>query len=235
MRTLRGERSALPLNTESVQSMLQRTSRPDNRRAFVASAGTAAGGDDFCFAPGVDEGFCGDARPSGPRQGRGGADQRHGWLLPVEIFKAIGREYGWPATPLRAASIAMPPALTMPAATEASTMSWFLVTQSADGLALRLGGQTPVPAGAQLGDGVSRRRVEPVRALETESDRAVTAMTLMQHGKEIGSSVIDEPFACKRNKDSLGAVLVVCAPQCLLQACRARRLKRALLLVAERP
>jgi CubicO group peptidase (beta-lactamase class C family) len=189
MRTLRGERSALPLNTESVQSMLQ-PQLPDQTigEHFVGIGWYCSGeGDDFCFGhQGVDEGFLAEMRVL-PARGKAAAVliNAHGWLLPVEIFKAIGREYGWPATPLRAASIAMPPGIDYAGSYRSEHDVLVLVTQSAVGLALRLGGQTPVPLAPSSEMEFHAVALNLFVHFETESDRAVTAMTLMQHGKEI--------------------------------------------------
>ena len=189
MRTLRGERSALPLNTESVQSMLQpQLSDQTIGEHFVGIGWYCSGeGDDFCFGhQGVDEGFLAEMRVL-PARGKAAAVliNAHGWLLPVEIFKAIGREYGWPATPLRAASIAMPPGIDYAGSYRSEHDVLVLVTQSADGLALRLGGQTPVPLAPSSEMEFHAVVLNLFVHFETESDRAVTAMTLMQHGKEI--------------------------------------------------
>ena len=189
MRTLRGERSALPLKTESVQSMLQ-PQLPDQTigEHFVGIGWYCGGeGDDFCFGhQGVDEGFLAEMRVL-PARGKAAAVliNAHGWLLPVEIFKAIGREYGWPATPLRAASIAMPPSIDYAGSYRSEHDVLVLVTQSADGLALRLGGQTPVPLAPSSEMEFHAVVLNLFVRFETESDRAVTTMTLMQHGKEI--------------------------------------------------
>jgi CubicO group peptidase (beta-lactamase class C family) len=189
MRTLRGERSALPLKTESVQSMLQ-PQLPDQTigEHFVGIGWYCGGeGDDFCFGhQGVDEGFLAEMRVL-PARGKAAAVliNAHGWLLPVEIFKAIGREYGWPATPLRAASIAMPPGIDYAGSYRSEHDVLVLVTQSADGLALRLGGQTPVPLAPSSEMEFHAVVLNLFVRFETESDRAVTTMTLMQHGKEI--------------------------------------------------
>jgi CubicO group peptidase (beta-lactamase class C family) len=189
MRTLRGERSALPLNTESVQSMLQpQLSDQTIGEHFVGIGWYCSGeGDDFCFGhQGVDEGFLAEMRVL-PARGKAAAVliNAHGWLLPVEIFKAIGREYGWPATPLRAASIAMPPGIDYAGSYRSEHDVLVLVTQSADGLALRLGGQTPVPLAPSSEMEFHAVVLNLFVHFETESDRVVTAMTLMQHDREI--------------------------------------------------
>jgi len=189
MRTLRGERSALPLNTESVQSMLQ-PQLPDQTigEHFVGIGWYCSGeGDDFCFGhQGVDEGFLAEMRVL-PNRGKAAAVMinAHGWLLPVEIFKAIGREYGWPAAPLRAASIAMPPGIDYAGSYRSEHDVLGDVTQSADGLTLRLGGQTPVALAPSSEMEFHAVVLNLLVHFETESDRVVTAMTLMQHGKEI--------------------------------------------------
>jgi hypothetical protein len=189
MRTLRGERSVLPLKTETVLSMLQ-PQLPDQTigEHFVGIGWYCSGeGDDFCLGhQGVDEGFLAEMRVL-PARGKAAAViiNAHGWLLPVEIFKAIGREYGWPATPLRAASIAMPPGIDYAGSYRSEHGVLAEVMQSADGLALRLGGQTPVP----LVPGSELEFHAVVLNLfvhfEMESDRTITAMVLTQHGKEI--------------------------------------------------
>jgi CubicO group peptidase (beta-lactamase class C family) len=189
MRTLRGERSALPLNAESVRSMLQ-PQLPDQTigEHFVGIGWYCSGeGDDFCFGhQGVDEGFLAEIRVL-PNRGKAAAVMinAHGWLLPVEIFKAIGREYGWPAAPLRAASIAMPPGIDYAGSYRSEHDVLADVAQSADGLTLRLGGQMPVPLAPSSEVEFHAVVLNLFVHFETESDRAVTAMTLMQHGKEI--------------------------------------------------
>jgi len=189
MRTLRGERSALPLNAESVRSMLQ-PQLPDQTigEHFVGIGWYCSGvGDDFCFGhQGVDEGFLAEMRVL-PNRGKAAAVMinAHGWLLPVEIFKAIGREYGWPAAPLRAASIAMPPGIDYAGSYRSEHDVLAEVTQSADGLTLRLGGQMPVPLTPSSEVEFHAVVLNLFVHFETESDRAVTAMTLMQHGKGI--------------------------------------------------
>ena len=189
MRTLRGERSALPLNAESVRSMLQ-PQLPDQTigEHFVGIGWYCSGvGDDFCFGhQGVDEGFLAEMRVL-PNRGKAAAVMinAHGWLLPVEIFKAIAREYGWPAALLRAASIAMPPGIDYAGSYRSEHDVLAEVTQSADGLTLRLGGQMPVPLTPSSEVEFHAVVLNLFVHFETESDRAVTAMTLMQHGKEI--------------------------------------------------
>ena len=179
----------LPLKTETVLSMLQ-PQLPDQTigEHFVGIGWYCSGeGDDFCLGhQGVDEGFLAEMRVL-PARGKAAAViiNAHGWLLPVEIFKAIGREYGWPATPLRAASIAMPPGIDYAGSYRSEHGVLAEVMQSADGLALRLGGQTPVP----LVPGSELEFHAVVLNLfvhfEMESDRTITAMVLTQHGKEI--------------------------------------------------
>jgi CubicO group peptidase (beta-lactamase class C family) len=189
MRTLRGERSALPLNAESVRSMLQ-PQLPDQTigEHFVGIGWYCSGeGDAFCFGhQGVDEGFLAEMRVLPARRKAAAVIiNAHGWLLPVEIFKAIGREYGWPATPLRAASIAMPTGIDYAGSYRSEHDVSAEVTQSADGLALRLGGQIPVllmPSSAKEFHAVV---LNLFVHFETESDSTIRAMVLMQHDKEI--------------------------------------------------
>jgi CubicO group peptidase (beta-lactamase class C family) len=189
MRTLRGECSALPLKTQTVQSMLQ-PQLPDQRigEHFVGLGWYCSGeGDDFCFGhQGVDEGFLAEMRVL-PARGKAAAViiNAHGWLLPLEIFKAIGREYSWPATPPRAASIAMPQGIDYAGSYRSEHDVLAEVTQSADGLALEIGGQTPVPLVPSSEVEFHAVVLNLFVHFEMESDRAVTAMTLMQHGKEI--------------------------------------------------
>jgi CubicO group peptidase (beta-lactamase class C family) len=189
MCTLRGEPSALPLKTESVQSMLQ-PQLPDQTigEHFVGIGWYCSGeGDDFCFGhQGVDEGFLAEMRVL-PARGKAAAViiNAHGWLLPVEIFKAIGREYGWPATPLRAASIAMPAGVDYAGSYRSEHGVLAEVVQSADALALRLGGQTPVPLVPNSELEFHAVVLNLFVHFEMESDRAITAMVLMQHGKDI--------------------------------------------------
>ncbi len=189
MRTLRGERSALPLNTASVQSMLL-PQLPDQTigEHFVGIGWYCSGeGDDFCFGhQGVDEGFLAEMRVL-PARGKAASMliNAHGWLLPPEIFKAIGREYGWPVTPPRAASIAMPPSIDYSGSYRSEHDVFAEVTQLADGLALRLGGQTAVPLAPSSELEFHAVVLNLFVHFETESDRTITAMVLMQHGKEI--------------------------------------------------
>jgi CubicO group peptidase (beta-lactamase class C family) len=189
MRTLRGERSALPLKMETVRSML-RPQLPDQTigEHFVGIGWYCSGeGDDFCFGhQGVDEGFLAEMRVV-PARGKAAAViiNAHGWLLPVEVFKAIGREYGWPATPLRAASIAMPPGIDYAGSYRSDQDVLVEVTQSADGLALKLGGQTPVPLAPSSEAEFHAVALNLFVQFEMESTRAITAMVLMQHGKDI--------------------------------------------------
>ena len=189
MRTLRGERSALPLNTESVQSMLQ-PQLPDQTigEHFVGIGWYCSGeGDDFCLGhQGVDEGFLAEMRVL-PARGKAAAMiiNAHGWLLPVEIFKAIGREYGWPAAPPRAASIAMPSGINYAGIYRSEHDVVAEVTQSRDGLALRLGGQRPVPLAPSSEVEFHAAVLNLFAHFEMESDGANAAMVLMQHGKEI--------------------------------------------------
>jgi hypothetical protein len=109
----------------------------------------------------------------------------HGWLLPVEIFKAIGREYGWPAMPLRAASIAMPLGIDYAGSYRSEHGVLAEVTQLADGLALRLGCQTPVPLVPSSELEFHAEVLNLFVHFEMESDRGITAMVLTQHGKDI--------------------------------------------------
>src|SRR5262245_26289595 len=189
MRTLRGERSALPLKAESVQSMLQ-PQLPDQTigEHFVGIGWYCSGeGDDFCFGhQGVDEGFLAEMRVL-PARGKAAAViiNAHGWLLPVEIFKAIGREYGWPATPLRAASIAMPPGIAYAGIYRSENGVVAKVTQSPNGLALEIGGQAPVPLTPSSVLEFHAVVLNLFVHFEMESDTTTTAMVLTQHGKEI--------------------------------------------------
>jgi beta-lactamase family protein len=189
MRTLRDERSALPLKTETVQSMLQ-PQLPDQTigEPFVGIGWYCSGeGDDFCFGhQGVDEGFLAEMRVL-PSRGKAAAViiNAHGWLLPVEIFKAIEREYGWPATPLRAAAIALPPGIDYAGSYRSEHGVLAEVMQSADGLALRLGDQTPVPLVPSSELEFHAEVLNLFVQFEMESDRTITAMVLTQHGKDI--------------------------------------------------
>jgi CubicO group peptidase (beta-lactamase class C family) len=188
MRTLRGERSALPLNAESVKAMLQRQ-LPDQvvGEHFVGIGWYCSGeGDDFCFGhQGVDEGFLAEMRVL-PARGKAAAViiNAHGWLLPVEIFKAIGREYGWPAAPPRAASIAMPPGIDYAGSYRSEHGILAEVTQSTEELELKLLGQAPVPL-TPSSDATFHATVVNLFVQFEMEDGAATVMVLMQHGKEI--------------------------------------------------
>jgi hypothetical protein len=59
------------------------------------------------------------------------------------------------------------------------------VTQSANGLELRLGDQTPVPLAPSSQVEFHAEVLNLFAHFETENDSAATAMTLMQQGKEI--------------------------------------------------
>jgi CubicO group peptidase (beta-lactamase class C family) len=189
MRTLRGERSALPLKTETVQAML-RPQLPDQKigEHFVGLGWYCSGeGDDFCFGhQGVDEGFLAELRVL-PARGKAAAViiNAHGWLLPVEIFKAVGREYGWPDALPRAASIAMPHGIDYAGTYWSENGVVIEVTQSEGGLALELGGQTPVPLIPSSETAFHATAVNLFVQFEIAGDQAITAMTLMQHGKAI--------------------------------------------------
>jgi len=188
MRTLRGERSALPLKQETVQSMLQpQLADQTIGEHFVGLGWYCSGeGDDFCFGhQGVDEGFLAEMRIL-PGRGKAAAViiNAHGWLLPVEIFKAIGREYGWPAALPRAASIAMPQGIAYAGIYRSENDVVAKVTQSAGGLALEIGGQPPVPLTPSSEVEFHATVVNLFVHFETEIDGVATAMLLMQHGKE---------------------------------------------------
>jgi CubicO group peptidase (beta-lactamase class C family) len=189
MRALRGERSALPLNTASVQSMLQ-PQLPDQTigEHFVGIGWYCSGeDDDFCFGhQGVDEGFLAEMRVL-PARGKAAAViiNAHGWLLPVEIFKAIGREYDWPATPLRAASIAMPQGIVYGGVYRSENGIVATVTQLAEGLALEIGGQMPVPLTPSSEVEFHAVVLNLFVHFEKQTDKIITAMLLMQHGKDI--------------------------------------------------
>jgi len=189
MRTLRGEQSALPLKTEIVQSML-RPQLPDQTigEHFVGMGWYCSGeGDDFCFGhQGVDEGFLAEMRVlPARRKATAVMINAHGWLLPVEIFKAIGREYGWPAMPQRAASIEMPLGIDYAGSYRSEHGVLAEVTQSADGLALRVGDQTPVPLVPSSKLEFHAEVLNLFVYFETDNE-GVAAMMLLQHGKEIG-------------------------------------------------
>jgi CubicO group peptidase (beta-lactamase class C family) len=189
MRTLRGERSALPLKLETVQSML-RPQLPDQAigEHFVGLGWYCSGEwNDFCFGhQGVDEGFLAEMRVL-PAHGKAAAViiNAHGWLLPVEIFKAIGREYGWPAAPPRAAPIAMPQHIAYAGIYRSENDVVAKVMLSADGLALEIGGQMPVPLTPSSEVEFHSVALNLFVHFEMENDGAATAMMLMQHGKEI--------------------------------------------------
>ena len=189
MRALRGERSALPLKTESVQSMLQ-PQLPDQTigEHFAGIGWYCSGeGDDFCFGhQGVDEGFLAEMRVFPARRKAAAVIiNAHGWLLPVEIFRAIGREYGWPAAPLRAASIAMPQGIAYAGIYRSENGVVAKVTQSPNGLALEIGGQAPVPLTPSSVLEFHAVVLNLFVHFEMESDTTTTAMVLTQHGKEI--------------------------------------------------
>ena len=144
-------------------------------------------GDDFCFGhQGVDEGFLAEMRVLPARRKAAAVIiNAHGWLLPVEIFQAIGREYGWPAAPPRAASIAVPQGIAYAGIYRSENGVVAKVTQSAYGLALEIGGQAPVPLTPSSVVEFHAVVLNLFVQFETENDAAATAMMLMQHGKEI--------------------------------------------------
>src|SRR5262245_44968682 len=109
----------------------------------------------------------------------------HGWLLPGEIFKAIGREYGWPAAQSRAPSIGMPQGIAYAGSYRSENGVAAEVVQSEDGLALRSSGQPTVPLTPSSDTTLNATVLNLLVQFELASDRVVTAMTLMQHGKAI--------------------------------------------------
>jgi len=187
MRRLRGEASALPLKTETVAAML-RPQLPDQKLGehFVGLGWYCSGQrDDFCFGhQGVDEGFLAEMRVF-PARGKAAAViiNAHGWLQPVEIFKAIGREYDWPAAPPRVPSIAMPQGIVY--AGSYRNENGVAVVQSAGGLTLLFGGQPAVPLFPSSETEFHATVVNLFVQFELTDERVVTALTLMQHGKAI--------------------------------------------------
>jgi hypothetical protein len=109
----------------------------------------------------------------------------HGWLLPGEIFKAIGREYGWPAASSRAPSIGMPLGIAYAGSYRSENGVAAEVVQLEGGLALRTGAQPPVPLTPSSDTAFHATVLNLFVQFELASDGVVTAMTLIQHGKTI--------------------------------------------------
>ena len=195
MRALRGQASALPLKTETVAAMLRPQLSDQTLGEHFVGLGWYCGGegDDFCFGhQGVDEGFLAEMKVFSARgQGAAVIINAHGWLLPDEIFQAIGREYGWPATPARPPTIAMR-AINYAGSYRNESGVAVEVTQSADGLSLRMDRQTPVLLAPSSETEFHATVVNLFVSFEAASE-SVTAMTLMQHDKAI-RLVRDKPI-----------------------------------------
>jgi CubicO group peptidase (beta-lactamase class C family) len=189
MRTLRSERSALPLKTDTVKTML-RPQLPDQHPGehFVGLGWYCSGeGDGFCFGhSGVNVGFLADLQLF-PARGQGAAVliNANGWPLPGEILRAIGREYGWPVVPPRPPSTAMPAGIDYTGRYQCDTGVTVEVSRSADKLALRLGEQTPVPIVPSSETTFHAAVLNLFVEFELGEGEAAAAMTLMQHGKTI--------------------------------------------------
>ena len=188
MRTLRGERSALPLRTETAEAMLRPQLR-DQRigEHFVGLGWYCSGkGDDFRFGhSGVNEGFLAEFQIL-PSLGKSAAVliNANGWGLPGEILMAIAREYGWPAAPSRPPSIAMPHGVDYAGRYRDEDGVEAEVTPSAEGLMLGILEQAPVPI-VPTSDTHFHTMVLSLFVEFEVSDHAATAMTLHQHGKAI--------------------------------------------------
>jgi len=188
VRTLRGERSALPLKTDTVQAMLK-PQLPDQKPGehFVGLGWYCSGeGDGFCFGhSGVNVGFLAELQVF-PARGKAAAViiNANSWPLPGEILKAISRAYDWPVSPSRAVSIAMP-AIDYAGRFRHETGVTVEVMQTADGLELRLGEQSPVPVVPSSEMTFHATVLNLFVQFEISDSPAVVAMTLMQHGKSI--------------------------------------------------
>ena len=132
LRALGGNACALGLKPETVAAMLC-PQLPDQKAGqnFVGLGWFCQGeGEDFWFGHrGADEGFLAEFKVF-PKRGKGAVvmiNSFQGRLLPDEIFKAIGREYDWPAVVQRptfvgdARRTSFMPALT---ATRMALRSW---------------------------------------------------------------------------------------------------------------
>jgi CubicO group peptidase (beta-lactamase class C family) len=188
MRTLRGERSALPLQTDTLASML-RPQLPDQQMGehFVGLGWFCDGdGDALCFGhTGVDEGFIAELKiyPA-RRQAAAVMINAHGWLLPGEILKAIGREYDWPMTPARAVSIALPRGIDYAGTYRDESDIVVEVARKGAGLVLLWDGQAPVPITPSAETDFHAAVLNLFVHFEI-GDGAVEAVSLMQHGKTI--------------------------------------------------
>jgi len=188
MRTLQGERSALPLRTETAAAMLRPQLR-DQRigEHFVGLGWYCSGeGDDFRFGhSGVNEGFLAEFQIF-PALGKSAAVliNANGWGLPGEILKAIGREYAWPTAPSRPASIAILRGIDYAGRYRNEDGIEAEVTPSAQGLMLGVLHQTPVPI-VPSSDTHFHAMVLSLFVEFEVSDHTATAMILLQHGKTI--------------------------------------------------
>jgi CubicO group peptidase (beta-lactamase class C family) len=189
VQALREEQSALPLKTETVAAMLRPQLADEGiGEHFVGLGWYCSGeGDDFSFGhSGVDEGFLAELRVYPARRKAAAVIiNAHGWLLPGEIFKAIGREYGWPAAPSRAPSVGMPHGVAYAGSYRSESGIAAEVVQSGGALALRTGVQPPVPLTPSSDTAFHATALNLFVQFELASDRVVTAMTLIQHGKAI--------------------------------------------------
>ena len=187
MRALRGERSALPLKTDTVKAMLK-PQLPDQKlgEPFVGLGWYCSGeGEGFCFGhSGVNVGFLAELQIF-PNCGKAAAViiNANGWQLPSEILRAIGRAYAWPVPPARAASIAMP-AIDYAGRYRNDTGVTVEVKQMADGLAIALGEQPPVPIVPSAETTFHATALNFFVQFEI-ADGHAAAMTLTQHGKSI--------------------------------------------------
>jgi len=188
MRTLQGERSALPLRTETAAAMLRpQLSDQSIGEHFVGLGWYCSGkGDDFRFGhSGVNEGFLAEFQIL-PALGKSAAVliNANGWGLPGEILKAIGREYDWPAAPSRPPSIAMPHGIDYAGRYRDEVGIEAEITPSADGLMLSILEQAPVPM-VPTSDTHFHTMVLSLFVEFELGGRGATAMTLYQHGKAI--------------------------------------------------
>jgi CubicO group peptidase (beta-lactamase class C family) len=190
MRALRGEESALGLTQATASSMLQ-PQLPDQTmgQSFYGLGWRCAGRDnDFQFGhQGWSEGFCAEIRLF-PALGAGAVvmiNSNQGWPLLEEMFRAIGREYDWPAP--RDFPTAIKETVTEDYAGIYRSQSGtrFRVACGTDSLILYVGQQPPLPLTAasetEFFATAANLRVQFERAAEG----TVVCMTLSQGGSTI--------------------------------------------------
>jgi CubicO group peptidase (beta-lactamase class C family) len=190
MRALRGEPSMLPLEPETVASML-RPQLPDQKAGqdFVGLGWFCHGkDDDFWFGhQGGNAGFLAEMKLF-PARGKGAVamiNSIQGWPLPREILKAIGREYDWPADTKPLVSVAIPEGAAYAGTYRNDDGFAFVVASAADGLLLQFREGASVPISPISDTEFRAKTVNIDIRFERSPDGVVSAMTVVQGGKAI--------------------------------------------------